>query len=658
MSNKRKRGILNSNSLSNTKATSRFGSSNMKLIPSPKRSQLTIFIILAIVLVLVIMLLFLFKDSILPSTIPKNIEPVYDYYKSCIESETKTGAFILGQQAGYINPPEFTPGSEYMPFSNYLNFLGTGVPYWYYISGNNVKKNQMPSKEKMQEELNTFLQERLQDCNFQKFEQMGYSITYSIPQVKTSIKENSITTDVSHQLTISFENQTWTKKTHSTKTNTNLGKFYNLAKKIYEDNEQTMFLENYAVDILRLYAPVDGSELTCSSKIWQTNQVRQDLINALEVNIPQTKIKGNYYTLSKPQNKYFIHDIGENINTNINFAFSSQWPVKIEVWPNEGEIMKADPIGLQQGLGTLGFCYVPYHFVYDFAYPVLIQVYSDEEMFQFPVVVSLDKNTPRQSVDAESLPNTIPELCQNKITQLSISTYNTDLNPVNTNINFKCFDTSCPIGQTEAGKLTANFPQCANGYIIASAEGYETAKQIITTIEPSSATIILDKKYTLDLELTKGTSQLQSDEYAIISLNKINPLTNEVQTSQTYAYPEQKQITITEGTYKIKTYVYSDSTITLESSTMQKCTQIPKTGILGVFGATEEKCFTINIPEQIASSAVSGGGTQEYFITEQELKNSDTLSINTPFFPKPTSPEQLQTNYNNIEINSLDINLE
>ena len=37
--------------------------------------------------------------------------------------------------------------------------------------------------------------------------------------------------------------------------------------------------------------PVDGSEIGCSTKLWQVSDVRTDLINALNANIPEIKIR-------------------------------------------------------------------------------------------------------------------------------------------------------------------------------------------------------------------------------------------------------------------------------------------------------------------------------------------------------------------------------
>ena len=123
----------------------------------------------------------------------------------------------------------------------------------------------------------------------------------------------------------------------------------------------------------------------------------------------------------------------------------------------------------------------------------------------------------------------------------------------------------------------------------------------------------------------------------------------------TIAYPEMKSVELTEGQYEIKTYVYSDSNIQLEGSSSHKCVDVPKSGVLGFFGMTEEKCFDLEIPSQIVSFAVSGGGTQNYYIAESELQNSNKLIINAHEFDKPTKVEHLQINYNNVEVNDLDV---
>jgi len=614
------------------------------------RAQATVFIIVAIFIVLVIVAYFIFRGLPIGGKVPKDFENVYLYYLSCIEEETQNAALVLGERGGYIEDPEFFPGSTYMPFSSQLNFLGIGVPYWYYVSGNGIQREQVPSLAKLESQLDNYLRDRIDGCSFEIFERQGYEINFGASEVETSIDDHLIKVDVEQEIIFSFSDKTWTAESHSVSAKSNLGKNYNLAKKIYLNNKETMFLEYYGLDVLRLYAPVDGTELGCSSKVWSVDNIREDLTSALESNVPAVKLKGDYYYL-KRDNEYFVQDIGEDVDVNVNFMFVREWPLRLEVWPSEDGILRADPVGLQEGLGMLGFCYVPYHFVYDFAYPVLIQIYSDEEIFQFPVVVVIDKTMPREAVDAEGLPDVVPELCEHKNTELSVYTYDNHLDPIPASIGFKCFDTTCTIGETvlkeEDAILTAMFPQCVNGYIVASAEGYETKKYLVSSVEEDSALIVLNKKYDLELQVNKNGQEVKSD-YAVVTFTKDGDVL-------TVSYPEQTSVELTVGQYEIKTYIYSNSSIYLEGSSTEKCVTVPKAGFLGFFGAEEEKCFTIDVPSQTVEFAVSGGGTSNYYIGESELESFEKIIINAEGFGIPSKVEDLQLNYNNIDISNLNI---
>jgi hypothetical protein len=616
-----------------------------------KKAQVTIFIILAIIIVAVVGLLFVFRDNILQADLPPELEPVYEYYLSCIESEVMTGAAILGQQGGYIEPLEFEAGSEYMPFSNQLDFLGIPVSYWYYVSGNGIVKEQIPSRAKMQAELNLYVNEGLSLCNFNQFTEQGFEVIFEEATTSSVISPNEIVVDIKQDLTINFGNFTWTGKNHKVNADSLLGTFYDVAEKIYEKQKQTMFLENYGVDILRLYAPVDGTELGCATKLWPLNDIRENLTQALEGNVPAMKIKGDYYNLADKDNEYFVQDIGEDVDVSVNFMFVRDWPVKLEAWPEEDGILRADPVGLQEGLGVLGFCYVPYHFVYDFAYPVLIQLYSGSEMFQFPIVVFVEKNQPREAVHAVGLPDVVPELCTKKNAEVSVYTYDTSIDPIEAEIKFKCFDTECSIGKTESDGVDAvlidNFPQCVNGFIIAKKEGYETEKYQISTTVENEAIIIMDKLYLLNLEVLKEGSEIESND-VVVSFSKGDGVT-------TLVYPEQDQVELSVGQYEIKVYVYSDSEINLKGSSNQKCVDVPGSGLLGIIGSTEKKCFDMVIPDQTVTNAVSGGGTENYYVGESELEGSSKLILDVENFGVPTKVEDLQVNYNNVEIKGVDV---
>lgn len=617
------------------------------------KAQITIFVIIAIIIVAIIFLFFLFRGRIFGSNIPSELSPVYSYYLSCIQDETSNGAKILGEKGGRIEEIDFSPGTSYMPFSSHLGFLGQGIPYWYYIAGNGLPKEQIPSMGKMQSDLDDYVKNGIGNCDFSQFELKGFQINISSSNVKTQILDSSVNVKVNQEISINFGDKTWSGKSHSVSVNSNIGKFYDLATKIYKNQKEQMFLENYGVDILRLYAPVDGSEISCSSKIWSVNDVRNNLTRAIEANTAAIKIKGDYYKLKNPDNKYFVRDIGVKNDFNVNFIYSGYWPTKIEVWPSEDNVLRADPVGLEEGLGIIGFCYVPYHFVYDMGYPVLIQIYSGDEMFQFPVVVYIDKNQPRKALNATGMPDVIPELCQHKNTKLNVYTYNVNLEPVEAQIKFKCFDTSCDIGNTKIENgdavLSSDFPQCGNGYVIASAEGYETKKELVSTINGGDVNVVLAKKYKLNLAVHEAGSEI--DGYAVISFTKNNK-------TNTIAYPDQREIELTEGPYTVKVYAYSNTSIHLQGSSTPKCIDVPVSGFGGFFGATEQKCFNLDIPGQDVNFAISGGGVQNTYFPESQLAENKNMTINIDDFGVPKSVEALQQNYNKVDVSSIDISFQ
>jgi len=618
------------------------------------KSQVTVFIILALVIVSVIVLVFIFRNNIFTTKVPTELEPVYNYYLSCVQREVANGANILGQQGGYIESPEFSPGNEYMPFSSHLGFMGLGIPYWYYISGNGIVKEQMPTRGQMEEQLEDYIEKRINSCEFSEFKASGFEVELNEGvNVDVNIEKNKIEASVKQNINIHLGETSWTGKSHSKKVQSNLGKFYDLAKKIYANNAENMFLEDYGLDVLRLYAPVDGTELGCVSKTWSVNNIQGKLISALEANIPMIKIKGDYYDLRSAENKYFVNDLGNEVDTNVNFMYSKDWPMKLEVWPSEGDVLRADPVGLQEGLGMMGFCYIPYHFVYDFSFPVLIQLYSGGELFQFPVVVLIEKNNPREALDVEGLSGEVQELCIHKNSEVKVYTYNTNLEPVEARIRYKCFDTSCEIGETKmvGGEaiLTDKFPQCVNGYIIASANGYKPGEVLMSTVSEGVVDIILEKEYKLDVEI-EGISGLNSQ--AIVTFKNNNG------EGSTIAYPEQKQIKLSEGQYEVQVYVYGDVDISFSGGVTQNCVDVPRDGVSGIAGFTEEKCFDVEIPDQTINRAVSGGGTQNYYISESELSSSDKVIIGVESFGVASKVEDLQMNHNNVKIRGLDLEFE
>ncbi|MEK6817615.1 MAG: hypothetical protein AABX80_02330, partial [Nanoarchaeota archaeon] len=423
-----------------------------------KRGQLTTFIIIAILIIAVVAGYFLFKDRIVKKGVPTNIQPIETAFLSCLEDDVLTGIDVLESQGGYIELPEFEPGSDFMPFSSQLNFLGNPIPYWYYVSGNNIKREQVPSKEFMERELETFIDGQIQNCDLEKYYQEGYKISSGIPESNVVIRDKDIKIELKMDLGINFEEESTIIKEHSKVVESNLGNLYDAAKSVYGHEQKNLFLEKYAVDNLRLYAPVDGVEITCSPLYWNADEVFADLEENIETNTLALRNQGK-------ENNYFVVDLPISSDYEVRFINSREWARAFEVEPSDENLLLVNPVGNQPNLGILGFCYVPYHFVYNVKYPVLIQISKDQETFQFPMAVVLQGNNPREPLNVNATQAESIELCENKNTKIKINVFDSNSKPVDAEISYECFGESCIIGETSSGNLESNFPQCVNGFV-------------------------------------------------------------------------------------------------------------------------------------------------------------------------------------------------
>jgi hypothetical protein len=545
--------------------------------------------------------------------------------------------------------PEFEPGSAYMPFSSQLNFLGNPIPYWYYVSSNNIQKEQVPSINSMEEQLENYLESEIGDCILDAYFEQGFAINLGEPKADVSIRQGEVEINLDMGLGIEKADEKVVVSRHNVIVKSKLGNLYASARKIYEYEQNTLFLENYAIDIMRLYAPVDGVELTCSPLVWNAQEVFEGLKLAIEANTLALRAKNNEFVLRNKDNKYFVLDLP--VEEEVRFLNSRNWTYAYEVEPSEGAVLSAQPAGNQPGMAALGFCYVPYHFVYNIKYPVLVQIYSGMEIFQFPMAVVIQGNKPREAINTSAVDIPGPDLCSYYNTPIQVNTYDNYLNPLSADISFECFGQTCPIGRTsDDGSLFALFPQCVNGFAIAKADGYQRTRQQVTSVKDNTfIDIMLKKAYKKEVSIS-----LNERPYTEEAIVTFIPETG--QGSATIIYPEQKQVELSTGQYEIQVYIYSTSELKIPQTVQEQCMEVPTSGIGGLFGITQEKCFNIVIPEQKISNALSGGGKQIYYIAESELEDSTIIDINAESLPTPRTIEALQNNFITFEDKGLYIN--
>ncbi|MFZ1970574.1 MAG: hypothetical protein WAU65_00085 [Candidatus Nanoarchaeia archaeon] len=594
-----------------------------------KRGQVTIFIILAIFILATVAVFLIYRNSqSVTSQIPQEFQPVYNTFLSCVQSDALTGISTLESQGGYISIPPFQPGSVYMPFSSDLNFLGNPIPYWYYVSGNNIAEQQVPSEQDMQNQLAQLINQNVRNCDFGNFTGQDFQVQMGQPTTSVTINQDQVQINLDMSLNMSRGNDTTFVRNHKVEINSELGNLYQTALTVYNYEQQSLFLENYTIDVLRNYAPVDGVDISCSPRIWDAGGIVENLSQAIQDNIDSIRSgtnTTNYFTLKIPVQ-------------GVRFLTSSNWSSEYEINPSQGNLLMAQPVGDQAGLGILGFCYVPYHFVYDVKYPVLAIVQKNGEIFQFPMAVIIEGNEPRSPLNGTAISSSSPELCNYENTNMNVSVFDSNSNPINANISYECLGETCNIGQTSSGgSLSAPFPQCDNGYVLASAAGYATGRSEFSTTQSGSLNMILNKLYNLPVNLQIGGNIYNGD--ATITF------TSSDGTSQTLVYPQQTNVNLSEGNYEVQVYVYQNSSINVGATTNQQCVNVAASGLAGVLGVTQPQCFNVTIPAQVISDALSGGGQSDFFALASNLQSSKSITINAPSLPTPTSLEQLQNNY-------------
>ncbi|MBW6442733.1 hypothetical protein K0A97_03055 [Patescibacteria group bacterium] len=604
-----------------------------------KRGQVTIFIIIAIVIVFAILIFFFFRGKTIETQIPAYAEPVYSNFLFCIEEATLIGTNLIGSQGGYIYLPEFEPGSSYMPFSSQLNFLGSSVPYWYYVSGNNIQREKVPTKEMMESHLEDFIEEKIKSCNYNQYKTQGFQISWEDPSSRVNIQDDRIEVILNMNLNIALGNESFTSSNHRVVVNSELGSLYNSAKRVYEEQQKTLFLEDYAIDILRNYAPVDGAEVTCSPLIWNADDIFNELQEAIEANTQALTNQGS-------DNDYFFVDLP--VKNEVRFLNSKTWPHNFEVTPTEGNLLISTPVGNQPGLGILGFCYAPYHYVYDMKYPVLVQIYSGGEMFQFPLAVIIRGNNPREPIEgAVAYPGIIPELCQHKNTEILVDVKDFNGNPIGADISFDCFANTCFIGQTSnSGVLLSDFPQCVNGFVSAKAPGFKDAKYLLSTVSAGNIEILMERMYTKEIQLMLDGTNFNGNALIYFISND---------STKTIVYPEQRAVELSAGQYEVQVHIFRDAEINFGEMVTEQCIEVPRSGILGFVGLKKKNCFEVTIPEQIISQSLAGGGKQNYYISESELASLNHIKINVGSFPIPNDINQIQYNYLLFDERGLDI---
>jgi len=158
-----------------------------------KRGQVTIFVIVAVVVIGLILIFFLIKssnDENREEIVSPEIRPIYDFVKNCIEEVGEQAIDYISLTGGYYRPPDY--------------FINEGVAIYLYNG-----ENYMPSKDRVEEEISNYINERLSLCirNFEDFE--DFKVSQERINTTTKIIPNKVIFEILYLLSITKGEETF-----------------------------------------------------------------------------------------------------------------------------------------------------------------------------------------------------------------------------------------------------------------------------------------------------------------------------------------------------------------------------------------------------------------------------------------------------------------
>ncbi|MEN9626128.1 MAG: hypothetical protein RL557_456 [archaeon] len=177
--------------------------------------QVTIFIVIGIVIVIALMIYFFARDN-LSQTLNPDVQPVYQFVDDCVKKTTADALYEISTTGGYFFAQELSTDNH--------------IAYYFYN-----EKNLMPSQEKIEEEINVYINTMLFFCtrNFEDFP--DYTIEQGDVQTHTVIEDEKVRFTIDYPLSIQKGESSYSFESFHYEVPVRLGIIYTVVEKIMEE---------------------------------------------------------------------------------------------------------------------------------------------------------------------------------------------------------------------------------------------------------------------------------------------------------------------------------------------------------------------------------------------------------------------------------------
>ncbi len=482
-----------------------------------KRGQITIFIVLGLILVIAAVLFFAFQRAVVERELPReekvapNLVPIQNHVKQCVYDTAKQGLYLLGQQGGYINIPDFikrnpnrnlalVPGSEII------------VPYWFFDG-----ISRPVSIEFMQAELEDYLVDHIDECvNFEAFSDSFEISKVGLTTATVLSGEEEISVSAVYPIEVKnkADESVSTIRTYNTAVDVRLKDLQKLAAEILNAENEGNLLESMTIDLVVLDPNVPVSDLyfSCRRDRWQISEIEASLKETIRQNLRLVRVRNAEYSFPADESEYKEYDEYDEIfqtqedlarlepgagpfktardfedvyseaqqvpelyaykhylfdagfdkyrNVTATLKFEDYYPFLMRINPSDGPtVYSSMGKGPQQFLSLL--CLNFYQFTYDLLYPVEVALHDDLAYdgegytFRYAFSVIIKSNAPNRGVLnlAQFQPNDFDEgFCSDARPEtftITASDFSTGEMLKDVNITFECGKFFCPLGKTD-----------------------------------------------------------------------------------------------------------------------------------------------------------------------------------------------------------------
>ena len=230
-----------------------------------KKSQVSLWIIIAVVLLAIIALFFILREKInIPGITPSILEP-QAYIEKCVKDASFQAIDIMLPQGGYLNP------------GNYKLYKNNKVAYLCYNSNYYLPcENQEPMYiETLKQEIKSYITPKLKDCFYaleQEYKKRNYQVLSGDLSLEINLNPKQVNIEINRKLTLTKNEETKKYEEFKAKVSSPIYDLGVIAQEIINQETKFCYFEYLGFSLLYPEFNIEKTDLGGETKIYSIEE--------------------------------------------------------------------------------------------------------------------------------------------------------------------------------------------------------------------------------------------------------------------------------------------------------------------------------------------------------------------------------------------------